>query len=113
MSNQLAIKTQAVTDLYDESISYQHFIYDDFDEVQVWLGDGKAGLRQARKDMKAGVGTIIEKVYASPNNDGRAAEMLQNASNNEKGVDVNGDYVQPEELLEILKICDEKEDVDA
>lgn len=113
MSNQLVIKTQAVTDLCDQSISYQHFIYDDYDEVQVWVGDGRAGLRQAKKDMKAGVGAIIEKVYASPNDDGRAAEMLRCASDNEKGVDVNGGYVQPEELLEILKACDEKEEGDA
>lgn len=103
--NNLYIVTQKVATLHDKSHYHQHLVYDDVDEQAVWLGEGKKGEAMAKAHMKGGVEAVIKKVYC----DG-GRYLITDHSSNEKGVCVNGTWIEPEELIEILRKCEEGED---
>lgn len=109
MSNTLTIYTQKVTNMSDNSVHYQHEVSDDNDEVTIYIGSGKEGEKIAKAALRAGPDEIIKKVYKDGGQNGGANDMLTDHCSNERGCRVNDVWIEPEELIEILRKCREDE----
>ena len=107
MGNHAYINTQKVTNLSDNSSHFQHEIHDDADEVVIYIDDGKRGEKIAKADMKGGAAAVIKKVYEEGGHEGKAIDILRFASSNNLGVCVNNEWVDAEDLIEILRKCGE------
>lgn len=110
MSRYPYIKTQSVHDLIGSGISYQHAIGDKDDETTVFIGTGPEGQKAA--DIAIHQRSPFEVIAFVCDQSNFARDILSDASNDELGVDVNGIYVKPEELVEMMStIEDEDEDM--
>ena len=107
MSNTLHIHTERVEWLFDAGRNTSRSVFWQFsvgDEDELWIVDIK-GKRQADALRKRGASAIIEHCL---NDGGNVYDLIHAHCNNEKGIYVDGDYIEPEELIEILRKCGEE-----